>query len=220
MSILSRQGIEWIKEKTGDVKFLNCLTTDSSKDSPWDYWRPDVFHDLFASQVFKPLPSRAEVFSLMKDYFHTLNRLFPLYHEESFMRLVEWQYTQQTCDDAARWASINIILSLAYEYRFSNSLKPERDKEKAWLYFKNAMSVFVELTIRRTDLLSIQALLGMALFLRGNSGTQSALPIITAAMRSCHRMGLHRDLPRPHFSPVEQEQRKRVFWIAYILDQR
>ncbi|ODM24452.1 hypothetical protein SI65_02042 [Aspergillus cristatus] len=219
MSILSRQGIEWIKEKTGDVKFLNCLITDSNKDSPWDYWRPDVFRDLFASQVFKPLPSRAEVFSLMKDYFRTLNRLFPLYHEESFMRLVEWQYTQQTCDDAARWANINIILSLAYEYRFSNSLKPERDKEKAWMYFKNAMSVFVELTLRRTDLLSVQALLGMALFLRGNSGTQSALPIITAAMRSCHRMGLHRDLPRPHFSPVEQEQRKRVFWIAYILDQ-
>lgn len=77
------------------------------------------------------------------------------------MRMVEWQYTQQTCDDAARWASINIILSLAYEYRFSNSMKPEKDRERAWLYFKNAISVFTELTLRRTDLLSVQALLGM-----------------------------------------------------------
>lgn len=220
MSILSREGIEWIKRKAGDMRFLSFLTSDSSHDSPWDYWRPDVFHDLFGSQVFKALPSRAEVFSLLKDYFRTMNRLFPLYHEDSFMRLVEWQYTQQTCDDAARWASINVILSLAYEYRFSNSLKPEKDREKAWLYFKNAMSVFTELTLRRTDILSVQALLGMALFLRGNSGTQSALPIITAAMRACHRMGLHRNLPRPHLPPVEQEQRKRVFWIAYILDQR
>ena len=97
----------------------------------------------------------------MKDFFRTANRLFPIYHEESFMRMVEWQYTQQTCDDAARWASINIILSLAYEYRFSNSLKPEKDREKAWMYFKNAISVFTELTLRRTDLLSVQALLGM-----------------------------------------------------------
>lgn len=32
-------------------------------------------------------------------------------------------------------------------------------------------------------------------------------------------MGLHRDLPRPSLSPIEREQRKRVFWIAYILDQ-
>ena len=77
------------------------------------------------------------------------------------MRLVEWQYTQQTCDDAARWASINILISMAYAFRTHKSAKPEKDKEKAWLYFKNTMSVFTELTVRRTDILSIQALLAM-----------------------------------------------------------
>jgi hypothetical protein len=77
------------------------------------------------------------------------------------MRLVEWQYTQQTCNDAAWWASINIILALAYEYRTSDNMKPERNREKAWLYFKNAMSVFPELALRRTDLLSLQALLAL-----------------------------------------------------------
>lgn len=241
MSILSKHGIEWIKERTGDIKFLNAIFSGPFRDRPWDYWRPDVFHDLFASRVYKPLPPRAEVFSLLRDYFRTVNRLFPLYHEATFMRLIEWQYTQQTCDDAARWASINVLLALAYEYRFSNSLKPERDREKAWLYFKNAMSCFTELTFRRTDLLSLQALLGLvcsdksystnvfvkklicfeqAIFLRGNSGTQTALPIITAALRSCHRMGLHRAIPRPDLSPTEQEQRRKVFWVAYVLDQR
>ncbi|KAL4891775.1 fungal-specific transcription factor domain-containing protein [Aspergillus ambiguus] len=219
LSILSREGIEWIKEKTGEVRFLNLIFSDTNRDTPWDYWRPDVFHDVFSSRVFKALPPRAEVFTLLRQYFRTVNRLFPLYHEETFMRLVEWQYTQQTCDDAARWASINIILSLAYEYRYSNSQKSERDREKAWLYFKNAISVFTELTLRRTDILSVQALLGMALFLRGNSGTQSSLPLITAAIRSCHRMGLHRNIPRSYLPPVEQEQRKRVFWVAYVMDQ-
>lgn len=77
------------------------------------------------------------------------------------MKMVEWQYTQQTCEDAARWASINMVICLAYEFRFSNSLKPEKDREKARLYFKNAMSVFTELALRRTDLLSVQALLSM-----------------------------------------------------------
>ena len=77
------------------------------------------------------------------------------------MRLIEWQYTQQTCDDAARWASLNIIIALAYEFRFSAHPKPDKDREKALLYFKNAMSVFTELTLRRTDVLSVQALLGM-----------------------------------------------------------
>jgi Fungal specific transcription factor domain len=140
---------------------LNIISPESVHDSPWSAWRPDVFHDLFASQVFKPLPPRSEVFSLIEDFFRTANRLFPIYHRGSFMKMVEWQYTQQTCDDAARWASINMIICLAYEFRFSNSLKPEKDREKARLYFKNAMSVFTELALRRTDLLSVQALLSM-----------------------------------------------------------
>ncbi|KAJ5174971.1 uncharacterized protein N7482_000848 [Penicillium canariense] len=219
LSILSRGGIEWIKSKTGDVSFLSLLSTDSVHDNPWAHWRPDVFHDLFASQVFKPLPPRSEVFSLINDFFSTANRLFPIYHEGTFMRMVEWQYTQQTCDDAARWASINMVICLAYEFRFSNSLKPEKDRERARMYFKNAMSVFTELALRRTDLLSVQALLSMGFFLRGNSGTQSALPFITAAMRSCQRMGLHRDVPRPDLNATEQEQRRRVFWVAFTVDQ-
>lgn len=168
LSILSRGGIEWIKSKTGDVSFLRILSPDSIHDSPWGVWRPDVFHDLFASQVYRPLPSRLEVFSLINDYFRSANRLFPIFHEGSFMKMVEWQYTQQTCDDAARWASINMVICLAYEFRYSNSLKPEKDRERARMYFKNAMSVFTELALRRTDLLSVQALLSMVSFqLRG-----------------------------------------------------
>ncbi|KAJ5709345.1 hypothetical protein N7493_010679 [Penicillium malachiteum] len=219
LSILSRGGIDWIKRKTGDDSFLTILARGSVHDGPWNTWRPDVFHDLFASQVYKPLPPRSEVFSLIKDFFRTTNRMFPIFHEGSFMRMVEWQYTQQTCDDSALWASINIVICLAYEYRFSNNLKPEKDREKARLYFKNAVSVFTELALRRTDLLSVQALICMGFFLRGNAGTQAALPFMTAAMRSCQRMGLHRNINRPDLSHVQQEQRRRVFWIAFVIDQ-
>ncbi|KAL4990278.1 fungal-specific transcription factor domain-containing protein [Aspergillus falconensis] len=219
LSLLTREGVEWIKTRSGEANSLDTLLSNSNFDSPWAYWRPDVFYDVFNSKVFKPLPSRAEVFSLLEEYFRTLNLIFPLYHEKTFMQLVQWQYTQQTCDDAARWASINIILALAYEYRYSNSQKTEKDREKAWLYYKNALSVFPELVLRRTDLLSVQALLGMAIFLRGNSGSQATMPIVTAAIRASHRMGLHREIPRPHLSGVEQQQRKNVFWIAYIIDQ-
>lgn len=170
LSLLSRGGIEWIKNKTGDLGFLRVLSTDSVHDSPWGTWRPDVFHDLFASQVYRPLPSRSEVFSLIGDYFRSVNRLFPIFHEGSFMKMIEWQYTQQTCDDAARWACLNMVICLAYEYRYSNSLKPEKDRDKARMYFKNAMSVFTELALRRTDLLSVQALLSMvSVSLRGHT---------------------------------------------------
>ena len=43
---------------------------------------------------------------------------------------------------------------------------------------------------------------------------------MTAAMRSCQRMGLHRNIARPDLSPAQQEQRRRVFWVAFTIDQR
>jgi hypothetical protein len=42
-----------------------------------------------------------------------------------------------------------------------SNLVPAEEDEKAWQYLKNAMSVMVELTMRNTDLLSVQALLGI-----------------------------------------------------------
>ncbi|KAL1966660.1 hypothetical protein VTN77DRAFT_4071 [Rasamsonia byssochlamydoides] len=220
LSILSQEGIQWIRDKSGETDFPDTVLSQPCwKTQPWGYWRPDVFHDLFSCRVFKALPPRSEVFALLKIYFQTTNRIFPVYHEESFMRMVEWQYTQQTCTDVARWASINILLALSYRYRPSHGPRPEKDNERAWLYFKNAASVLTELSLRRSDLLSIQALLAMALFLRGNSGLWATVPVVTAAIRSCHSLGLHKRLPRNDLSPIEQEQRKRVFWIAYFFDQ-
>jgi hypothetical protein len=42
---------------------------------------------------------------------------------------------------------------------------PAEEDEKAWQYLKNAMSVMVELTMRNTDLLSVQALLGVVSYI-------------------------------------------------------
>ncbi|KAJ9236948.1 transcriptional regulator family: Fungal Specific TF [Paecilomyces variotii] len=219
LSIFSADGLQWIRHKTGDDSIPDTIFARPPDENTSKYYPPDVYHDIFESHVYKPLPPRTEVFTLLKHYFRDANRLFPIYHEASFMRLVEWQYRQQTCKDAALWASINVMIAVAYRYRLANSIRPERDNEKAWLYFKNALSVLADLTLRRTDLLSAQALLTMAMFLRGNSTLQTALPLVTAAMRICHQLGLHRRSTGNGLPLVEQEQRRRVFWVGYVLDQ-
>ncbi|KAN0078555.1 Fungal specific transcription factor domain containing protein [Elaphomyces granulatus] len=219
LSILSQRGIQWVRDKTGDSTFPPAIFL-----KPWDgklqsEWRPDIFHDLFSCRVFKALPPRAEVFELLRAYFRGINRLFPIYHEKSFMTLIEWQYTQQTCNDTATWASINILIAMAYRDRIGNSQRPEKDNEKAWLYFKNAASVLTDLILRRSDLLSIQALLGMGIFLRGNCFLHLSFPLVAVAIRACHHIGLHQRASRLDLSPAEREQRRRVFWTAFILDQ-
>lgn len=99
-----------------------------------------------------------------------------------------------------------------------SNLVPHEEDKRAWLYLKNAMGVLTELTMRNTDLLSVQALLGMSLFLQGTPNPQPAFFLVAAAIRLSHSIGLHKRGSSFGLNVVEVEQRKRVFWIAYLLD--
>ena len=130
-------------------------------DVKWTYWKPEVFEDMFARRVFEPLPSRDEALSLMRDFFENFNWMFPLFHEPTFMHLVHRNYSQNPYEGSGWWASLNVALAIAHRIRVMSNLVPQNEDRKAWGYLKNAMAVLTELTMRNTDLLSVQALLGM-----------------------------------------------------------
>jgi len=144
--------------------------------------------------------------------------MFPLFHQPTFMHLVERQYSRDPYEGSGWWASLNVALAIAHRLRVMSNLVPADEDEKAWGYLKNAMAVFTELTLRNTDLLSVQAILGMALFLQGTPNPQPSFFLIAAAIRSSHTIGLHKKGSGFNLNPVEIEQRKRVFWIGYMLD--
>lgn len=99
--------------------------------------------------------------SLLKDYFENFNCMFPLFHEPTFMHLVNKHYSRDPYEGSGWWASLNIALAIAHRLRvMSNLVGPEED-QKGWGYLKNALGVLTELTMRNGDLLSVQALLGM-----------------------------------------------------------
>ncbi|KAF3393410.1 hypothetical protein DPV78_009517 [Talaromyces pinophilus] len=217
-SIFSPRGIQWVNEKTGDTSFHDMIQAAYVDDNKWLYWKPEIFSDIFARRVFKPLPPKEEAMSLFRDYFDNLNCLLPLFHEPTFMHLVERQYSRDPYEGSGWWASINIVLALSHRLRVMSHLVPQEEDKKAWLYLKNAMGVLTELTMRNTDLLSVQALLGMSLFLQGTPNPQPSFFLVAAAIRLSHSIGLHKRGSLFNLNPVEVEQRKRVFWIAYMLD--
>ncbi|KAE9992947.1 hypothetical protein EG327_007255 [Venturia inaequalis] len=217
-SIFSPKGIQWVNEKTGDNSFQEMISTASVDDNKWIHWKPDVFRDIFARRVYKPLPPKHEAMSLLKDYFENFNCMFPLFHEPTFMHLVDRHYSRDPYEGSGWWASLNVVLAIAHRLRVMSNLVPQDEDQKAWGYLKNAMAVQTELTIRNTDLLSVQALLGMALFLQGTPNPQPSFFLIAAAIRLSHSIGLHKRGSGFNLNPSEIEQRKRVFWIAYMLD--
>ncbi|KAE8359549.1 fungal-specific transcription factor domain-containing protein [Aspergillus caelatus] len=217
-SIFSPKGIQWVNEKTGDTSFQDMISSAYVDDNKWMYWKPEIFSDIFARRVFKPLPPKEEALSLFRDFFENFNCMFPLFHEPTFMHLVERQYSRDPYEGSGWWASINVVLAIAHRLRVMSNLVPQEEDKKAWLYLKNAMGVLTELTMRNTDLLSVQALLGMSLFLQGTPNPQPSFFLVAAAIRLSHSIGLHKRGSGFGLNPVEIEQRKRVFWIAYLLD--
>lgn len=217
-SIFSPKGVQWINHKTGDNTFQNMISEVSEDDHKWTNWKPEIFGDLFKRPVFRPLPPKPEAMSLLQDFFENFNCMFPLFHQPTFMHLVERQYSDDPYQGSGWWASLNCAFAIAHRLRVMSNLVSQDEDEKAWGYLKNAMGVFSELAMRNTDLLSVQALLGMALFMQGTPNPQPAFLLISVAIRLSHSIGLHKKGTGFNLNPIEIEQRKRVFWIAYMLD--
>ncbi|KAG5771235.1 hypothetical protein H9Q72_002143 [Fusarium xylarioides] len=217
-SIFSPKGVSWVNSKTGDDSFQRTISDISVDDHKWTNWKPEVFGDLFQRPIFRPLPPKPEALSLLQDFFDNFNCIFPLFHRPTFMHLVHLQYSSDPYQGSGWWASLNCALAIAHRLRVMSNLVPQDEDEKAWGHLKNAIGVFPELTMRNTDLLSVQALLGMALFLQGTPNPQPTLLLVSAAMRLAHSIGLHKRGTGFNLNPIEIEQRKRVFWIAYMLD--
>ena len=160
-SIFSPKGIQWVNEKTGDSSFQDMVTSADVNEVKWNFWKPEVFNDLFEKRTFIPLPPENEALSLLKDFFENFNCMFPLFHEPTFMHLVKRHYSRNPYDGSGWWASLNVALAIAHRLRIMSNIGPQEYDQKAWGYLKNAMGVLTEITMRNTDLLSVQALLGM-----------------------------------------------------------
>ncbi|KAI4256473.1 MAG: hypothetical protein LQ352_002079 [Teloschistes flavicans] len=67
------------------------------------------------------------------------------------------------------------------------------------------------------DLVSLQTLLFMIMFLQASAKLSTCYSHIGIALRSAVRMGLHRSVSN-QFCPIEKETRKRTFWVIRNMD--
>ncbi|KAJ9608431.1 Gypsy retrotransposon integrase-like protein 1 [Cladophialophora chaetospira] len=87
--------------------------------------------------------------------------------------------------------------------------------EQGYQYFSTAKQL-LDITDCR-DLVTIQAIAFMILFLQSSAKLPICYAYVGIALRACCRLGLHRNLPTK-FSPIESEERKRIFWMVRKLD--
>ncbi|KAK4868193.1 hypothetical protein LT330_007391 [Penicillium expansum] len=102
--------------------------------------------------------------------------------------------------------------------RIKNSSLVQTDRQKSWMFMKNALGILNELCFGLPDLWTVQALIGMIVFLLGTLSSQPCGYLISSVMRICHQIRLERCEKWSGLCPEELEHRRRIFWIAYCLD--
>ncbi|OQE30674.1 hypothetical protein PENFLA_c002G06337 [Penicillium flavigenum] len=215
-SIVSPEGVCWLESKTGNNVWRHVAQKNGSRWRLAD-WYPRALRDDFQSRCSQPLPPKAVILDLVHEYFNTFNKALPLFGPESFMGMVSRHFSWHPNESPSWWAAFNIVLAFAYMQRAESSGASSDDWQKCLGHVKNAMNVVTELFMRACDLLAVQALLGLAIFFQGTPNPQPLFMFSAAAVRLSQSIGLHKS---DSFGlPVSQvEERRRVFWIAFILD--
>ena len=54
--------------------------------------------------------------------------------------------------------------------------------------------------------------------MQGTPNPQPVFFLVSAALRLAHSIGLHKRGSDFNLNEIESEQRKRVFWIGYLMD--
>lgn len=173
----------------------------------------------FNRQVFTPRLEREEAITILMPLHDDVISNYPLLNFHYFVRNFETlPEADDTFNSTSGWAYMNAVIAVGTRWKTINSSFQEVC-QLAWPFFKNAFSVLTELMVKGNDLLSVQAIVAMAVFMQGTTCTRTAALLSSAAVRLSQNIGLHRQ-PDTMMSMCAQdvEVRSHVFWAAYILD--
>ncbi|KAF7586057.1 hypothetical protein BBP40_009623 [Aspergillus hancockii] len=215
-SIASPHGVKWLE---GQTQSATWNTASKRTAFRWQFssWYPPILRENPEQRVYQPLPSKTITTQLVGEYFNNFNRVIPLFDEATFLRLVDKQFGWNPDESPSWWAALNVVLASAYRERAQKLPDGSDEWQKSMGHIRNAMNVVVEFFMRAADLLAVQAMLGLALLFQNTPNPQPLFMFAAAAMRLSQSIGLHRN-QKFGLSQSQIEERRRTFWIAFILD--
>ncbi|KAI6779163.1 Activator of stress genes-like protein [Emericellopsis cladophorae] len=99
----------------------------------------------------------------------------------------------------------------------SHKMSVKEAMDEGMKYYKSARALIQDVTQCR-DLTSLQALLFIILFLQATSNMSACYTFVGIALRSALHMGLHRHLKHDQIDTIEDETRRRVFYVIRQMD--
>ncbi|PYH86689.1 hypothetical protein BO82DRAFT_324914, partial [Aspergillus uvarum CBS 121591] len=218
LSIVSPDGTCSLESQTGNHSLRSIARQSRSRWRLADWYPPCLQPSAsFDRSGSHPLPSKPLVLELVGEYFDSFNSFTPLFNSISFMRLLDRQFSWNPDNSPSWWGALNVVLAFAYRHRAEKAGDGEDEWPQCMGHIRNAMSVTTELFMRTSDLLTVQTMVGLALFFQGTPNPQPLFMYTAAAIRFAQSIGLHKSNSFG-LSDLQVEERRRVFWLAFVLD--
>ncbi|KAI0385714.1 hypothetical protein F5Y04DRAFT_291158 [Hypomontagnella monticulosa] len=168
--------------------------------------------DAIQTRRFIPLIHPHILKRLMRNSFAAIMAEHQLIDLSDFIELLDAQHAASPtspADSPARWAIINAIIAIALRYKTAPGSESEfTDIQHG--YYQNATSVIPQLILQEPSLLSIQALLAMAIFASGIPDTQASTMLVTNASRQLELFGRGQSLAMGTEEAQRYKQLERV----------
>ncbi|KAG7098332.1 hypothetical protein E1B28_000293 [Marasmius oreades] len=198
------------KEVTGEDAFQSVKRSEFWQVAPWELATAERERP---SYIF---PDDSLMASLTSLYFEKVNVFFPILHAPTFKRNInEGLHLENPHFGAV------VLVVCAIASRCSNDKRvlssPDQPLSAGWKWFEQVQ------LIRRSlfDPPSSHELQFYALaflYVVGTSSPGGAWYMIGLGIRCAVDMGAHRRKPEGYKPTVEDEQRKRAFWVLFVFD--
>ncbi|KAI0165579.1 hypothetical protein GGR57DRAFT_447996 [Xylariaceae sp. FL1272] len=132
-----------------------------------------------------------------------------------FLELLCAQYADSAVEpgqDAARWALVNAVLASAVRFKTAAGSENQVSEVMQGLYF-NATKVIPRLILQRPGLLSIQALVAMALFAREVPEPQAFAMLVSNASRQLEIFSRHYSPDNSNPSLIDQVHLEQLYLL-------
>ncbi|KAF7592005.1 hypothetical protein BBP40_000785 [Aspergillus hancockii] len=214
---LSAQWEEWLQSETG--YHLGVVRENISDDQPSGKRCHGTYLHQGRLPVFTALPPREETEEVLETFFTCTADAFPLFQSETFTDFITNRYERRHTRDPSWWAGINIALAIGYRYRSIQQPNSIEFRTKSNVYFKNAMVAVPELLLRKSDLMAIQALIGIVYLSYNGFETPVYQNLLSVAILSCQAFGGYSSFQMPRPTNRQQQQQSLILSLGHMMDE-
>ncbi|RFU25956.1 hypothetical protein B7463_g10386, partial [Scytalidium lignicola] len=221
-SLFSARGISWINLQSGDTSFqdslANIVPTREEKNTALIGLKDSSAS--IEGRNISLMPEKGVARDLLNTYFSSFNHLLPLFDESKFRARFEMDYRpNMSKDDYAWYACLNAMFASSLRFQSTTVPKVTPQEHRDSQLFDNACSVLSMLLFESGNIMAVQALVVMTLYLQSTPNTQAYYVLIGTACRIANSIGLQRsDSEFSNPFVTDSQQRSNVFWSCYLFD--